>query len=445
MRPMPLLVASLLLVWTYAPAASETTPEERTGATLQDFLSAAIEYSPHLGIAAENLNIRAARSAAATRQLLPQISASANVTENRREALNQIDDFRGERYSLQLTQVLFDWKALAARRRAQRIEAQHEAAYAHERSFLLTQVADHYLSALQAQDALESIQAELEAVTSQAAQLQSLFDRQLARITDLRQAQASLASVRAERIALRGELDLAREALQAASGLRAGQLRPLRDDSQTPDLEHDIHHWVQLALENNLQIQAGRLAVQAAEQAASQQKGSFLPEVSLVAQRQNSNVGYDNAPIQRTDISYVGINVSMPLFSGGTRLVGMREARSTHALAENELRQVELDTSERVRRAFLQTQSTDALIEAATALVESVTLTAKAMQQGFALGAVTSVAVLNAIRDRFRAERDLQQVRYDNIRSFLLLKHESGTLTADDLVAVDSWFEQPEP
>ena len=65
------------------------------------------------------------------------------------------------------------------------------------------------------------------------------------------------------------------------------------------------------------------------------------------------------------------------------------------------------------------------------------------MQQGFALGTVTNVDVRNAIRDRFRAERDLQQIRYDNIRYLLLLKHESGTLTPDDMTVVSSWFDKP--
>ncbi len=436
-------MAALLLVWTCAIAVSQT-PESDTGATLQDFFSAAIEYSPRLGIAAENLNIQAARRAVAGGQLLPQISASASVTDNRRESFNQVEKFRGERYSLQLTQILFNWEAFAARRRAERLEAQYEANYFNELSFLLTQVADHYLNVLQAQDALASVQAELDAVTSQVDQIQSLFDRQLARITDLRQAQAILSSVRADQITLRNELDLAREALRSASGLGVGELYTLSELSQAPQLEHDIQYWMQLALSNNLQIKAGRLALAAAAEGISQGKGAFLPNVTWVAQRQDSNVGFDNAPVRRSDTVYMGINASMPLYSGGTARAGLREARSMHALAERQLDQVELDASERVRGAYLQLQASTSLIEAAAAVVEAATLAAEAMQQGFALGAVTHVSVLNATRDRFRAERDLQQVRYDSIRHFLLLKHESGTLTPDDMIVVSSWFHQPE-
>ena len=445
---LPHLAVSLLLVCTVEAAVSQTpadgqTPADSTGATLQDFLSAAIEYSPRLGIAEENLNIQAAREDAAAGQLLPQISASASVTENRRETSIQDEKFRGERYSLQLTQVVFNWEAFAAQRRARHIQAAHEAEYSFELSLLLTRVADHYLNVLQAQDALESIQAELDAVTLQVEQIQSLFDRQLAPITDLRQAQAGLSSVRAEQIRLRSELDLAQEALRAASGLPAGELHTLSEDAEVPQLKNDIQYWVGLALEKNLQIEASRLSVKAAERGVSQGKGALMPNLSLIAQRQESNVGFDNAPIRRTDTSYIGISATMPLYSGGTRWAAIREARSTHALAERELSRAELDASERVRAAYLQLQSSGSLIEAATAVVVATTLATEAMQQGFALGTVTHVDVLQAIRDRFRAERDLQQARYDSIRYFVLLKHESGTLTPDDMAAVSSWFDKP--
>ena len=475
--PRPLLLASLLLVGTCGAAVSQvpadsstgaaiadstattladstgTTLADNTGATLadstgtalQDFISTAIEYSPRLGIARENLNIRAARNDAALGQLLPQLSASASVTANRREAQNRSRDFKGERYSLQLNQVLFNWEAFAAKRQALRFEEQHQAIYRYELSLLFAQVADLYLQVLQAQDALESVQAELDAVRSQAEQIQSLYDRQLARITDLRQAQASRSSVWAEQIRLQSELELAREALRAASGLAAGELFTLGAAAAAPQLEGGIQDWVQLALKNNFQIEAGRRALEAAAEGISQGKGVYMPNLALVAQLQDSNVDSDNAPVERADITSIGIRASMPLYSGGSNWAGIREARSNHALAERQLRQVELDTSERVRGAFLQFQASTSLIEAALALVESATLAAEAMQQGFALGTVTSVDVLKAIRDRFRAERDLQQARYDQLRYFLLLKHEAGTLTMDDMSSVSSWFTKSEP
>ena len=71
-------------------------------------------------------------------------------------------------------------------------------------------------------------------------------------------------------------------------------------------------------------------------------------------------------------------------------------------------------------------------------------IAAEAMQQGFNFGTVTSVDVLNALRDQlFQAERDLQRTRYDHIRYFLALKRETGTLSAEDMIEIGAWFEPP--
>ena len=412
------------------------------GTTLVDFFSAAIDYSPSLGIAQEDLNIQAAKEDAALRRLLPQVSASASVTENRREAVGVVERFRGERYALALSQVLFNWEVYAARRRARHLEVMRQAQYFHELSLLLTQVADRYLDVLQAQEAVASIRAELEAVASQVEQIQHLYDRQLVPVTDLRRAQASMSSVRADRAVLLSELDLAREALRAGSGLPAGELHTLREDAAVSQSEEDIQHWVGLALEKNWELEAGRQSVKAAAAGVSQGKGTLMPNLSLILLHQNSNVGFDNAPIRRSDISYIGINATVPLFSGGGRWASIREARSTRARSEHELHQIELDIRGRVRRTYLQLRASKSLVEAAESLVDATTLTVTSMQRGFSLGTVTNVEVLSAIRDQFRAERDLQKIRHDEIRHFLLLKHESGTLTSDDMVAVSDWFQE---
>jgi len=108
------------------------------------------------------------------------------------------------------------------------------------------------------------------------------------------------------------------------------------------------------------------------------------------------------------------------------------------------LRQVELEIVESTRMAFLQVKSAELRVQAAERLAESTALSYTARQRGFELGTVNSVDVLNALRDRFSAERDLQRARYDHIRYSLLLKREAGTLSADDLLDVGNWLVEPQ-
>jgi outer membrane protein len=412
-----------------------------TGTTLEDFFSAAIDYSPQLKIAEERLNIGSARTSAAKGQLLPQLRANASRSDNRRNALGAVDTFDGERYSITLTQVLFNWQAFSARNEASLLEDQFEAEYFGELAFLLTDVAEKYFDVLLASDALNSIASELDAVSNQLDQIQSMYDRQLAQITDLYQAQASLAAVEAQQLKLQTELAMRREALRSASGVESGDLYRLSDETNIPPLENSINYWVQQAEENNHQISAREYAVEAADKRIDQRRGAYMPQVNFVVQRQDSDVGFDNRPQDRTDNTYIGLDVTIPLYAGGSNRAGVREATSQRRIAESELRQVQLQANERVRSAYLQVQSAETMIEAARKLLESTELTSTAMQRGFELGAVTNVDVLNALRDQFRAERDLQRTRYDQVKFLLLLKREAGLLSADDMLEVGGWLE----
>lgn len=437
----PSLLIGLLLPWL-ALSAVAATPAA-SGETLNDFFTSALDYSPRLRIAAARLDVGSARREAANGRLLPQVNANANRSDNRRDSLGRVDSFPGERYSLQLTQVLFNWQAFSARRAAYLTEDQLEAEYFNELAVVLTDVAEKYFNVLQAEDALTSVASELEAVTNQLNLIQSYYDRQLAQITDLYEAQATLAAVQAEQLALESELALAQDALRSASGLNAGSLYRLADAVAIPPVSNDLSFWVDQARASSHLIRARELAVQVAAQRIGESKGGHMPRVNLIMTHQNTDLGFDNVLIPETDTSFVGVDVSIPIFSGGATRAAVHEARSLHDIAENELRQVELEVGERTRAAFLRAQASQARTQAAQRLAESTALSAEAMQRGFELGTVNSVDVLNALRDQYRAERDLQRARYEQVKFLLILKREAGTLSADDIREVNTWLTAP--
>jgi len=424
--------------------AAEFITEPKIGVSLEDFLSAAIEFSPTLKIAEESLNVGSSRKKQATGRLLPQVTARGNVSDNRRrDASEVLQTFDGERYSVQLTQVLFNWQAFAARSQASLVENQLEAEYYGALANLLTVVAENYFNVLQAEDALDSVASELEAITNQLDQIQSLYDRQLVQITDLYQVQASAAAVEAAQLKLQTDLALSQEALYSVSGMAAGDLLGMRDNATVPPLKNSINFWVNQAKENNHQIEAQQYAVQAANKRISERKGAYMPQVSLTAQVQQTNLGFDNRFIDQNDISYLALDVTIPLYAGGSNRAAVSEAASQHRMAQSELQIVELEATQRVRSAYLQVAAAENFIAAARKQLESATLSSTAMQQGFNLGVVTSVDVLNALRDQFGAQRDLQTARYDHVKFLVLLKREAGLLSAEDMVEVSGWLESP--
>lgn len=455
MRMKLLYISTLFLclanVSSVTTSAADVTEEAVTrvivqGSTLEDFFTAALDYSPELRISRDRLDISSARKKAANGELLPQLSANGSVSDN-----NQLDNvrdvrnkYRGERYSVQLTQVLFNWSAFSARSAAYLAEDQAEAEYYAQLSYVLTDVAEKYFEVLQAEDAVTSINAEVETFSNQLRQIESLYELQSTQITDLYNARARFASVQAEQLTRESDLALAREKLRSVSGVSVGELYRLNEEIEIPSVEGSVETWLERARNGNQQIIAREYAVRAANKRIDQRQGAYMPSVSIVAQQQSSNLGYDNRLADSTDSSYIGLNVTVPLFAGGRNRAGVNEARSQHSIAQNELRQIQLEIVERTRLAYLQAKSSELQITAAERLVESTALSYTAMQRGFELGTVNSVDVLNALRDRFAAERDLQRARYAHIRYNLLLKREAGILSADDLLDVGNWLIAPQ-
>ena len=447
-------VASLIILAASPPTAVAAEAKTglsdlKVGESLEDFFSAAVDFSPQLRIAEESLNIGRAREQQAKGQLRPQINANANLTDNSRNSFSQFgtpisENFDGERFSLSLQQTLFNWQAFAARRRATQIENQLEAEYYYELSRLLTDVAERYLNVLFSQDSLTSVAAEVDAVRNQFNQIQSLFNLQLAQITDLRQAEASLTAVQAEQLRLEAELAIAQERLRAITGIEAGKLHVLREDEELPEAENNMQFWIEMAESNNEQIRARRFALEAAKEGISEAKGAYMPRINFFATRQDSNVGFDNRFLGDTDNTFIGVDVTIPIYAGGANRAREIEARAQRNIAESELRQTALDANANVRSAYLRVQSSKLLTEAAERLVESTSLSSEAAQQGFELGAVTNVDVLNALRDQFQAERDLQRARYEQINYLLMLKREAGSLNADDILEINRLMVPPD-
>ena len=135
-----------------------------------------------------------------------------------------------------------------------------------------------------------------------------------------------------------------------------------------------------MAESNNNQLRAQRYALRAAEEGISEAKGAYLPKVNFFATRQESNVGFDNRFLGDTDNTFIGLDVTIPIYAGGANRARESEARAMRNIAENELRQSELDAYANVRSAYLQVQSSILLTEAAERLVESTRLSSDAAQ-----------------------------------------------------------------
>ncbi len=67
-----------------------------------------------------------------------------------------------------------------------------------------------------------------------------------------------------------------------------------------------------------------------------EQKGGHYPTFDLVLSTQRSDVGYDNQTSPQRDTEYIGVDINLPLFAGGSTSARVREAWSQYYIAREE-------------------------------------------------------------------------------------------------------------
>ncbi|MFP6849765.1 MAG: TolC family outer membrane protein [Pseudomonas sp.] len=411
--------------------------------------------------AANNADLAAARADYQARSevvpqaragLLPNLSAGANLSDTR----TQIDSpantssRSGMVYQANLSQPLFRadrWFQLQA------AEASNEQAAlelsATEQNLIL-QSAETYFAVLRAQDNLASTKAEEAAFKRQLDQANERFDVGLSDKTDVLEAQAGFDTARANRIIAQREVEDAFQALITLTNRDFNSLEGIEHSlpilAPTPN---DAKAWVDTAAAQNLNLQASNYAVEAAEETLRQRKAGHAPTLDAVASYQkgdNDSLGFSNsaASINRfsgdVEQRSIGLQLNIPLYSGGLTSSQVRESyqrlNQTEQQRESLRRQVVQNT-----RNLHRAVNTD--VETVQARKQSIISNQSALEAteiGYQVGTRNIVDVLDAQRQLYSSVRNYNNARYDYILNNLRLKQAAGTLSPDDLNALERYL-----
>jgi outer membrane protein len=381
-------------------------------------------------------------------QMLPQLSINGsrieNETENTLTTTNAVRDydFVAKNASLNLSMALIRpqlWISYAqSRTQLRQAEAQFEFA-GHD---LLIRVAQAYFDTLLAEDNLKFVGEQKSAISEQLTQSKRYFDAGVGTITDVNESQARYDTIVAQEIAAENQLEIRIRALEQIVGGVHRKLARLSDkfllESPVPS---EIESWIEVALENNPQVRAALNSLQVAEKEVHRSFSAHLPSVDLVATRSlQKDPGYTTLN-QRVESSTVGIQVSIPLFSGGTTQGKVNQNAALREKARNDYEETRRAITLQTRQHFLNIMSGIARVRALEQAAKSNELALYSARKGQEAGLRTSFDVLNAQQLLFSAKRDLAQARYDYVMSRLKLRGAAGLLNDSDIQLVQSWLE----
>lgn len=421
------------------------------GAWSDDLISTyhkAVLGDPRIKLADMKVGVGEATEQQAGGNLLPQITGRASASENRQDlernlganVLGGTDSFPGERYSVMLSQPLFDLPRYHRWRQQQALTGQYEAERTDINQQLVLDVVEAYFTVLRYEDDFDLVGHEITATEGLVAQVEKLYEKKLARITEMLDARATLDRLFADQVAAGSQVAVARERLHELTGEQPGELDPLRDDIHFAEIEGTLEEWVARVKSQNAGLTGLNRAVDAQTQSFKGQRSERLPVVDLLLSHQKSDLGFENAQRPTTTTDYVGVNVTVPIFTSGVISGKVSEAAYRLEMTRLEYEQEYRLLIKEARDALLQANASVRRISASEKALGSATKSAEAMRRGFELGAVTISDVLDAQSNRFLAQRDLDRSRYDYVINRTRLLRISGTVNESELEVMNQWL-----
>ena len=291
-----------------------------------------------------------------------------------------------------------------------------------------------------AQDKIELIIAQKAAIQSQLEQAKANFEVGTATITDVNEAQARYDLTSAQEIAAVNEHQAAKNAVQAITGEKPQKLATVKADIKTNVLEQNMDQWLEVAAQNNLNVQIQQDTVKFSEQEIEREKAGHLPTLDAVASVSESyTTGSPSVFSSGNDLKTgaIGLQLQIPLYQGGATSSKIRQAvlNKQKALDDIEIarRQTELET----QRAYLNLSTTIAQVKAYEQALISSQSQVDSTKLGYEVGVRTSVDVLNAQQQLFSAKRDLLQARYSYLVNIIRLKTATGVASEADLADIN--------
>ena len=386
--------------------------------------------------------------------LLPQVSASYGRTRVRGDLETQ--DFRGNdvtedlRYmsgvkEIRATQPVFNWTRIAEYRQGQARADYSLAVFDTKAKDTSVRLLNRYFQTLLSFEQLKLSQSKLQANEKQVVAAQRRFDGGEGTVTDVYEAKSRRDLSRADVIQAEDALVVARRELQEMLGSSPVELTTLSADFKPRPLQPATQaEWLAMAMAANGEVRAGQEGVRISSQEIDRAFGGHLPSVDVVASRRDVSNETISTRNQDSDTTSVGIQVNLPVFSGGLTSAQVSQARHNRDRASEELAATRERIAVEVTRQYQAVVSGAQRIGALEVAVASNKAALQAVEKSFEAGTRSIIDILDS-QDRFyRSLLDLAQARLQYVLARLTLSGVANTLDAGTIDAASMAFFGPE-
>ncbi|MDV7022681.1 outer membrane channel protein TolC [Atlantibacter subterranea] len=382
--------------------------------------------------------------------LLPQLGLGADYSySNGYRDANGINS-NTTSASLSLTQTIFDmskWRQLTLQEKSAGIQ---DVTFQTDQQTLILNTATAYFNVLSAIDALSYTEAQKQAIYRQLDQTTQRFNVGLVAITDVQNARSQYDNVLANEVTARNNLDNALEQLRQVTGNYYPQLASLNVDAFKTAKPDSVNNLLKEAENRNLALLQARLSQDLAREQIRLAETGHMPTVGLTASTGISDSSYSGSATNTAQYNdsnvgqnKVGINFSLPIYSGGAVNSQVKQAQYNFVGASEQLESAHRNVVQTVRSSFNNINASISSINAYKQAVVSAQSSLDATEAGYEVGTRTIVDVLDATTTLYNAKQQLSSARYNYLINQLNIKSALGTLNEQDLQILNSNLGKP--
>ena len=385
--------------------------------------------------------------------LLPQINATGGMNTGNQEFAEVTNgvgtvseqDSTSITYGANLNMQLYHHDSWLRLGNAEKSAHQSDLTYQVAKQDLITRVAKAYFDLLSTKDDLVFATAEKDAIARQLEQTKQRFSVGLTAITDVYEAQAQFDSAVTEEIRAENAIFQAEEELRVITNTYPKNISVLNTErfSTSTPVPNSADEWQVTAEAKNLGLITAKVGIDIAQDNIDIARSGHYPTLDFAANYngKDEEKGFNGTPKEDypgVDGYSLGVQLSIPIYSGGAIQSSVRKAQNSFVLASQDLSLTHRGVVRTTRNAY---NTVIAAISAIKAFEQSVLSAQKALEAteaGFEVGTRTIVDVLDSTQNLYNAKRNLSTTRYAYIQNVLLLKRAAGTITDEDISAINS-------
>ena len=399
----------------------------------------------------QDASIRASRASAdagreklpqARAGLLPQISASASRNNNNLDStspnllgnpVTTNDQYFSDSKTLQLRQPLVNMQRWQQFEQAKSLVAESEATLDRDLQNLVVRVTGAYFEYLMSDEQLELVLAQKKMYTSLVDAAKKGLAAGSGTRTDIDDAQARLDMASAQELEARQNQDQTRRQLEVLINQPVGSVAKLNVAALklVGPVPANLEQWTLRAEKNSPEMKAMQARLDAARREVSKSQAGHLPTLDAIAQWSNSGSENITRINSRYENKSIGLQLNVPLYSGGYVNSTIRQAVAEQTRAEESMEALRRDLGVRVHKEFRGVSEGVMRVRALEQAVRSAEQMMMSTQMSLKAGSRTQLDVLNAQQQYTMALRDLAQARF----IYLMSKVKLASLAGDDAVA----------